>query len=291
MNPLTIVWDVDPIAFHIGSLEIAWYGILWTIAIGTAWWLFHKMIVREHLEPRMEETGFWYIVLGTIIGARLGHCLFYEPQEFFLDPFMSSFPYIKLLDIRGGGLASHGGAIGILVGAWLYCRRWKIPFIWMLDRMAVIVPICGALVRIGNLINSEVYGTVTNLPWGFVFVQNGEVLPMHPTQLYEAICYLLIFLLMAHLYWRTKAPDRRGLLFGIFLILLFGSRLFIEMIKNPQELFEENMVLNMGQILSIPFIVGGIAVLWVALKKPVRPYTELPQAETESRAVRRHKKK
>lgn len=281
MTPLAILWNPNPIAFSIGSLDIAWYGISWALALLVALWIFARMVKREGLNPQLVDSGFLYGVFATIIGSRLGHCLFYEPQEYFLHPFMSDFPWIKLLDIRGGGLASHGAAIGLLVGLWLFARKWKVPYIWILDRVAVMVPLSGALVRLGNLMNSEIYGDPTTLPWGFIFVQNGETMPMHPTQLYEAGAYVLIFLLLAHLYWRTRlAQEKRGVLFGLFLILLFAVRLVIESIKLPQEVWEQDMWLNMGQILSLPFIVAGVVILWWGVRRPAEPYTNMPTADT-----------
>lgn len=280
MTPLAILWNPNPIAFSIGSLDIAWYGISWALALLVALWIFARMVKREGLNPQLVDSGFLYGVFATIIGSRLGHCLFYEPQEYFLDPFMSDFPWIKLLDIRGGGLASHGAAIGLLVGLWLFARKWIVPYIWILDRVAVMVPLSGALVRLGNLMNSEIYGDPTTLPWGFIFVQNGETMPMHPTQLYEAGAYVLIFLLLAHLYWRTRlAQEKRGVLFGLFLILLFAVRLVIESIKLPQEVWEQDMWLNMGQILSLPFIVAGVVILWWGVRRPAEPYTNMPTAD------------
>lgn len=281
MTPLAILWNPNPIAFSIGSLDIAWYGISWALALLVALWIFARMVKREGLNPQLVDSGFLYGVFATIIGSRLGHCLFYEPQEYFLHPFMSDFPWIKLLDIRGGGLASHGAAIGLLVGLWLFARKWKVPYIWILDRVAVMVPLSGALVRLGNLMNSEIYGDPTTLPWGFIFVQNGETMPMHPTQLYEAGAYVLIFLLLAHLYWRTRlAQEKRGVLFGLFLILLFAVRLVIESIKLPQEAWEQDMWLNMGQILSLPFIVAGMVILWWGVRRPAESYTNMPTADT-----------
>lgn len=273
------MWDVEPVAFSLGSLDIAWYGVLWAVALLVALWIFARMVRREGLDPRLVDSGFLYGVLATIIGARLGHCLFYEPGEYFLHPFMAEFPWIKLLDIRGGGLASHGAAIGLLVGLWLFARKWKLPYVWILDRVAVMVPLCGALVRFGNLMNSEIYGDPTTLPWGFVFVRNGETMPMHPTQIYEALGYLAIFFLLAHLYWRTKlAQEKRGVIFGLFLVLLFAVRFAVESIKLPQEAWEQGMALNMGQILSLPFIVAGGAILWWAVRRPVQPYSDMPRA-------------
>lgn len=283
MTQLFVEWKVDPVAFSLGGFEIAWYGVLWAVALLSCLWIFSRMVQREGLDPRLVDSGFLYGVLATVIGARLGHCLFYEPGYYLLHPFMSDFPWIKLLDIRGGGLASHGAAIGLLVGLWLFARKWKFPYIWILDRVAVMVPLAGALVRLGNLLNSEIYGDPTSLPWGFVFLRAGETVPMHPTQIYEALAYLAIFFLLAHLYWRTRlAEEKRGVIFGLFLILLFSVRLVVESIKLPQEAWEQGLPLNMGQMLSIPFVTAGGVVLWRALRRPAEPYADMPRAKTAS---------
>lgn len=277
MNLLAVVWEPNPIAFSIGGIEVAWYGLSWSLAMGIALYLWFKIIRREGLDDRMVESGFFYVAIAGIIGSRLGHCLFYEPAEYFLHPFQSGFPWLKVLDFRGGGMASHGAAIGMLIGVWLFVRKWKVPYIWMLDRMSVMVPLGGAFVRFGNLINSEVYGNPTSLPWGFIFANDGQTVPMHPTQIYEALAYILIFLLMAHMYWRTKLSDRRGFLFGLFLVLLFGVRFLIEFVKLPQEAFEAGWTLNMGQWLSVPFVVVGMIILLLALKQPPKPYENMPK--------------
>lgn len=150
-----------------------------------------------------------------------------------------------------------------------------------MDRIGIVVASGGVLIRFGNLLNSEIYGTQTDLPWGFIFVRKGETLPMHPTQIYEMIAYTIVFLILSHLYWRTKLSDRRGVLFGIFLIMLFGARFLIECIKQPQEAFEQDMLLDMGQILSLPFIIAGVVFVIIGLKRPAQPYTK-PKNEPRS---------
>lgn len=262
----SIVWDVDPMLIKIGDFGIGYYGVLWAVSFLVCSYIFSKMVVREKMDPKSEYSAFITLIIATVVGARLGHCLFYEPMDYLTKP------WTIITGIREGGLASHGAAIGLLVGIWIWSRKWKMPYIWMLDRIAVMVPIAGALVRLGNLINSEVYGTATDLPWGFIFVRVGETAPMHPTQLYEMIAYLMIFALMAHLYWRTKISDRRGVMFGLFLILLFGARFIIESIKQPQEAWEQAMMLNMGQLLSLPFIIAGVIILIIAFKHKPNPY-------------------
>lgn len=262
--PLFINWDIDPILFSLGSIEVRYYGLLWAIGLGISAVMFSDMIKREGYSEKTYDSIFWYGVLSTMIGARLGHCLFYDPGYYLLNP-------VEILYIWQGGLASHGAAVGLLVGLWLFSRKNKMPYIWALDRISMAVAICGACVRIGNLMNSEIYGTQTDLPWGFVFVRMGETLPMHPTQIYEALVYLALFAVLCWMYYGRQIPQRRpGVMFGLFLIVLFGSRFFIEYIKNIQATFEQNMALNMGQLLSIPFVVLGVAVLvWALRKAPV----------------------
>jgi phosphatidylglycerol:prolipoprotein diacylglycerol transferase len=196
-----------------------------------------------------------------VIGARLGHCLFYEPGYYLKHP-------IEILKIWRGGLASHGAAIGILLALWLFVRKYKFSFIWILDRIVVVVALGGAFIRLGNLMNSEIYGVQTSLPWGFVFIRNLEVVPKHPTQIYESLTYFLIFLLLLWLYYRNDGKPRPGLLFGLFLILVFGMRFLIEFIKEDQVAFESGMKLNLGQLLSIPFFLLGIGMLvWSRRRK------------------------
>jgi prolipoprotein diacylglyceryl transferase len=209
------------------------------------------------------------------LGARLGHCLFYDPGYYLANP-------AELLNFRDGGLASHGAAVGLLIGLWLFSRHNKLPWLWSLDRIMVPVAIGGALVRLGNLFNHEIYGGPTDLPWGFSFIENlgawmNEAKPVHgpfshPTQIYEALCYLILFGILCWLYYKKDTARRHpGLMFGVALIGIFLSRFLIEFVKNPQVAFEENMAINMGQILSIPFIVAGVAMVIYGLKHKTTP--------------------
>lgn len=259
--PLVVTWDVNPALFHLGSFEVRYYGVLWAVALGISAYIFHHIMIREGLSEKTFDSVFWFGVISTVLGSRLGHCLFYDPGYYLTHP-------VEILDIRQGGMASHGAAVGLLIGLWLFSRKNKLPYIWSLDRISIVVAISGVAVRLGNLMNSEIYGTVTSLPWGFIFVRDGETLPKHPTQIYEALCYLVLFVILLWMYYKKDLARRRpGVMFGFFLIILFGTRFLIEFIKNPQVDFEQNMVLNMGQLLSIPFIVAGVVILWRALKQ------------------------
>lgn len=268
MNFLTVTWDVNPVFFKIGSFEIMWYGLCWMVAILAGALFFGNFIRREGLDPKFTDRIFWWGTLATIIGARLGHCFFYEPAYYFAHP-------LEILNIRQGGMASHGAAVGLLLGLWGFSRQSKLPYIWSLDRIMIPVTVGGAVVRLGNLINSEIYGRATDLPWGFIFTRTGETAAMHPTQIYEAVCYLATFAILLLLYYKKDMGRRRpGVLFGAGLIGVFLTRFFIEFIKNPQIAAEESMALNIGQILSIPFVVAGILmIVW-----PYTKYGLLPDA-------------
>mgnify|MGYP002547212666 CR=1 FL=1 len=257
-----VTWTVDPAIFTIFTREIRWYGLFFAIGFLLGYQIEDKIFKHDNAPAGWCDKIFIYVVIATVIGSRLGHCLFYDPGYYLTHP-------IEILDIRQGGLASHGAAFGLLLGLWLFSRKNKMPYIWSLDRISIAVAISGVAVRLGNLMNSEIYGTVTSLPWGFIFVRDGETLPKHPTQIYEALCYLVLFIILWWMYYKKDTARRRpGLMFGFFLIVLFGTRFLIEFIKNPQEDFEVNMLLNMGQLLSIPFILTGIVILWCALRKP-----------------------
>ena len=267
MNSLLLLfvrWDVHPTLFTFGPVEIRYYGLMWALALGISAYIFSNLIKREGYSDKMFDSIFWYGVLSTIIGARLGHCLFYDPGYYLTHP-------VEILYIHQGGLASHGAAVGLLVGLWLFSRKNKMPYMWSLDRIAIAVCIAGALVRIVNLMNSEIYGEATSLPWGFVFVRAGETVPMHPTQIYEALAYLILFVVLCWMYYRKDVARKRpGVMFGIFLIALFGFRFFVEFIKNPQEEFERGMLLDMGQWLSVPFVILGVVILYRAFKRPAK---------------------
>ncbi len=266
-----ITWNVDPEIFSIGQLSIRWYGLLFASAFLSGYIVFTRYLSTERLTSEMMDQLLIYIAVGTVIGARLGHCLFYEPDYFLKNP-------LEILKIWKGGLASHGAAIGILLSLWLYVRKHKLSFLWMIDRIVIVVALGGSFIRFGNLFNSEIYGRPTDLPWGFEFVRDklydqntGELLDTvarHPTQLYEALSYILIFVLLFTFYRKRHLKVRDGYIFGVFMILLFAARFLIEFVKNDQVPFESGMQYNMGQLLSLPFILAGIVMILITKKWP-----------------------
>jgi phosphatidylglycerol:prolipoprotein diacylglycerol transferase len=259
MHLLIIPWDPNPEIFRIGSFAIRWYGLLFASCFLFGYLIMRKIFKNEGLGEEILDRLTIYMAIGTIVGARLGHCFFYEPAFYLSHP-------LEILLIWHGGLASHGAAIGILISLWLFVRKEKKEYFWVLDRIAIVVALSGFLIRMGNLMNSEIYGVETSVPWGFVFLRNNEVVPKHPTQIYEGLSYLLIFFLLYRMYWKEKGKVNQGLLFSILLILVFTARFFIEFLKEPQVNFEAAMKLNMGQLLSIPFIIFGIAAFYLSLK-------------------------
>ncbi len=272
-----ITWTVDPVAFTLPMIgEVRWYGIAFAFGFALGSFIVYKMWKHEKLNEDWFDKLFFYVIVATTVGARLGHCLFYDPEHYLAHP-------IEILKIRDGGLASHGGTIGIVIAIWLYSKYvTKMNMLWTLDRLVVPVGFTAAFIRFGNLMNHEVYGHETTVPWAFRFITNlhqwekGGLplfsMPSHPTQIYEAICYIITSCLCMWLYWKKDAQKRQGLIFGVFLIGIFLSRFFIEFLKNNQESFEEGWIINMGQILSIPFIIAGIWFIYKSIKnKGVTP--------------------
>lgn len=284
-----ITWNVDPVLFHLGNLQVRWYGLLWALGFLIGYFIMKRIYQREKMAEDALDKLLIYMLVSTVVGARLGHCLFYEPDYYLSNP-------LKIFAVWEGGLASHGGAIGILIGLWLYVRNYNkskkekndlqhINYIWILDRIVVAVCLVGALIRVGNVINHEIYGTPTSLPWGFVFMRGAEQfcgtvdnytacnawdapcpptewLPCHPTGLYEAFfCLVAMGILLWMYYKRDLGHKQPGLMFGTFLVIIFGLRICIEFLKNVQVEFERNMVFDMGQWLSVPFVLIGIGMI------------------------------
>lgn len=253
--------------FHIGGFAVRWYSLLFVSGFILGFFIFQWFFKREKLDPRLLDSLLVTLIVGTIVGARLGHCLFYQP-----DYYLGSWEgFLEIFMPWKGGLASHGGTIALFIAMWWfahkYGKRQGFDFVWLVDHLSIAVCFAATFIRLGNLFNSEIYGGVTNLPWGFVFVRNGETEPHHPTQLYEALSYLILGLVLLAIYKYRSEKTWRGTFIGLFLIGCFGSRFLIEFIKNDQVDFEAGMALNMGQILSIPFVLLGIGFLVYAYKK------------------------
>ncbi len=264
---LAIIWNANPELFHIGGFAVRWYSLLFVSGFILGFFIFQWFFKREKLDPRLLDSLLVTLIVGTIVGARLGHCLFYQP-----DYYLGSWEgFLEIFMPWKGGLASHGGTIALFIAMWWfahkYGKRHGFDFVWLVDHLSIAVCFAATFIRLGNLFNSEIYGGVTNLPWGFVFVRNEETEPHHPTQLYEALSYLILGLVLLAIYKYRSEKTWRGTFIGLFLIGCFGSRFLIEFIKNDQVDFEAGMALNMGQILSIPFVLLGIGFLVYAYKK------------------------
>lgn len=257
-----IDWNGWEILWDLGFFKLRWYSLMFVVGFWLGFRFMRRTFQAEGRKLEDLDSLLVFLVLGTMIGARLGHVLFYEPARYFADPF-------SILKIWEGGLASHGGAIGVAIAIWLYCRkRPDQPFLWLLDRLVVPVALTGALIRIGNFFNSEILGTPSDLPWAVVFHGAKGVpeaytkVPLHPAQLYESLAYLLTWLVLS---WRFRGPDRdlRGRLSGLFFVLVFGFRFVIEFVKLRQVEGADDWPLSMGQLLSIPVILLG---LWLVLR-------------------------
>lgn len=235
-----------------GPFSIRWYGLLFALGFIIGFQIFTHFYRKENRKVEDLNDLLWYMILGTVLGARLGHCLFYNPAYYLSHP-------LEILMIWHGGLASHGAAIGILISLWLYSKRKKDqPYLWLLDRIVIVVALGGSFIRLGNLFNSEIIGKPTNADWGFVFTRIDNI-PRYPTQIFESVAYLIIFVVLIYLYEKgIHKKFKDGFLFGLFLIMTFSFRFFIEIFKENQTYFEAHLPLNMGQILSIPFVLAGI---------------------------------
>jgi prolipoprotein diacylglyceryl transferase len=225
------------------------------------YYIFTRFFKRDKLPLALLDSLTMWAVISTVVGLRLGHCLFYDPVHYLTHP-------IEMLKIWEGGLASHGAAIGVPLGMYFFCRKYKMSYLWLLDRIVVVVALTGFFIRMGNLMNSEIYGMQTSLPWGFIFERRGEIVPKHPTQIYEALAYLAIFFILGFIFKKEESlRNRGGFLFGLFLVLVFTFRFFVEFIKEVQADFEKSLPLDMGQLLSLPFIVAGVALLVYSLSR------------------------
>ena len=258
------VWDVGPEIFRIGSFAVRWYGVLFATGFILGFFVMRHAFIREGKPEADLDALLITMLIATVVGARLGHAFFYEPEYYFSNPG-------ELLKVWRGGLASHGAAIGVLIGVYFYARnRRKQPYLWVVDRLSIAATLAGACIRIGNFFNSEILGVPTNSEWGVVFARIDAV-PRHPAQLYESLSYFLIFAGLFWLYRRLGANTPRGLLFGCFLISVFMARFFIEFVKVRQAAYGAEMALSVGQLLSIPAILLGIFFVVRALLKQDKP--------------------
>lgn len=268
MNFASIYWNVSPEIIKLGPISLRWYGLLFASAFVFGYWVLLKVYTLEKKSQADLEQLSIYVILGTVIGARLGHCLFYDPVYYLSNPF-------EIIKVWEGGLASHGAAIGILTAIYLLTKKQKDKsMLWILDRLVIVVALGGALIRLGNLFNSEIIGTPTNLPWGFEFALatglKDPLTPRHPAQLYESIFYFISFFILRFGYYKTDKKIKQGYIFGLFLILIFGFRFLVEFIKKEQSAFEQGMLLDMGQILSIPFIAAGFYFMFRKQKEIIK---------------------
>ena len=271
--PQYILWNPDLVALHLGPLAVRWYALCWLVGLLAGYFIVKRLYRRQGLSDEAFDPLFIYCFIGILAGARLGHCLFYEPGYF-----LSSGQHIveMILPIRFTadgvhftgyeGLASHGGTIGLIIAILLYVRKTRVPLWRVLDNIAIATPVAACCIRLGNLMNSEIIGKVTDVPWAFIF-QRVDAYPRHPGQLYEALCYIAFFFIGLAVYRRRPQLAGTGFFFGLCLTLIFTSRFFIEYTKEVQEAFEAALPIDMGQILSLPFIVLGLWCMIRARKK------------------------
>lgn len=267
-----IEWNPSPEIFTIPGIDwpVRWYGLMWALAFIASHFIMNRIYKAEGRTEKDLDTLTLYIILGTVLGARVGHCLFYGPwfdetlaNGVVIEGYLSH--PLNILKVYEGGLASHGGALGIITAMFLYCRKTKESWLWLFDRLVVVVPLAGACIRFGNLINSEIIGKVTDVPWAFIFVKE-DPLPRHPAQLYEAIYCIFLFILMYWLWKHKREKYGPGFMFGLLCVLLFIERFLDEFLKENQVEFENDNLLNMGQILSIPFVLIGLFMMWRSYK-------------------------
>lgn len=256
-----LIWSVNPIAFEFGSFRIFWYGILFAAAILSGLEFMKWVFKLEERNQTLLDSMFIYIVLGIVIGARLGHCLFYDPAYYLANP-------LKIFAVWEGGLASHGGGLGVIIALYLYVKKYKMEYLWLLDRIAIPTALFGFFVRMGNFMNSEIVGQASDVPWAIVFSRI-DMIPRHPTQLYEAFSYLVIFFILTFIYKKKREFLHNGFLFGLFLVLVFSARFMIEFVKERQAAYSSDLIISTGQMLSVPFLLIGVMLIALSLRKKV----------------------
>ena len=254
-----MIWNIDPDIIAFGYIRIRWYGVMFAFSFIFGYQIMKWIYIREKKDLKNLDQLLFYLIGGTIIGARLGHCFFYDPGYYLSNPVM-------ILAVWEGGLASHGGGIGVLIGLYLYKQKTKDSYLWLLDHVAIPTALAAFFIRIGNLFNSEIVGIPTQVPWAIIF-ERIDSIPRHPAQVYEALSYILVFFLLIFMYKKGERNLNNGLLFGVFLVLVFTSRFFIEFVKAKQEAYALEFWISTGQILSVPFIIAGVVLILVALKE------------------------
>jgi len=252
------VWNVNPILFQFGSIRIFWYGLLFAIPILLGTQLMKWVFTRDGKSAELVDSGFTYTFIGIVVGARLGHCLFYDPAFYLANP-------MKILAIWEGGLASHGGGLGVIIALYFFVKKYKLDYLWLLDRMTMPTIIFAFFVRMGNLMNSEILGRETDVPWAIIFSRVDNI-PRHPAQVYEALAYFFTFIVLFSVYKFSKNL-KPGFLFGLFLTFVFTARLLIEFVKERQASYSNDLFLNTGQMLSLPFLLIGIGLILYSFKK------------------------
>ena len=256
-----LVWNMDPVLVSFMGLTVHWYGVLFASAIAAGFQVMKRIYTKEGLDVESLDNLLIYCVIGIIVGARLAHVLFYDPAFYFAHP-------MKILAIWEGGLASHGGGLGAILALYYYKRKIKLPFLFLLDRLAIATAIFGFFVRMANFANSEILGVPSDKPWAIIF-ERIDMLPRHPAQLYEAIAYLAIFITLWIIYQSTQMKQKQGAIFGLFLVLVFSARFAIEFVKVKQAAYAQDWTMSAGQVLSVPFLVVGVILLLLPyLRKP-----------------------
>lgn len=272
---MLIHWNFDPVLVHLGPIAVRWYGLLFVGGFFVGQLLLARFFRREGVPEKNADSLLIYALVGAVVGARIVHCLFYEPDYYLSHP-------LAILRIWEGGLASHGGVIGVLVGLWIATRRLQppMPFLWLLDRVAIPSALAAVSIRCANFLNSEIVGNPTDGHWGVVF-EAVDALPRHPAQLYEAFGYLCVFGVLMAIYRRFGARTPRGLLLGWMLVLIFGVRIVVEFFKTPQASYEAGQMFTVGQYLSVPFVLVGVALLIRAWR--LGPAVAIADAGAEAR--------
>ena len=253
------VWNVATDIVSIGPITVRWYGALFATGFICGYFLMQWIYRRENKNVEELENLLLYVAAGTIIGARLGHCLFYDPAFYLSHP-------LKILAIWEGGLASHGGALGVLIAVYLYCRKYAVSFLWLMDRLAIPLALTGSFIRLGNLFNSEILGKATDVSWAIIF-QRVDAVPRHPVQLYESLSYAMIFVISFLIYKLYSDKVKNGFILGVTMVLMVVARIVMEFFKTPQAHYSTGLDMSVGQLLSIPYLIAGFVIIYLALRR------------------------